>query len=71
MCFLFRICHSYLFLHCHVFLYICFYYYFEQVYFGEKVIKVAMKLHNFSEFRLIAVKERKMSASTFLMNEAN
>ena len=54
-----------------MFLYTCFCYYFEQVYFGEKVIKVALKLHNFSEFRLIAVKERKMSASTLLMNEAN
>ena len=31
------------------------YYYFEQV--------------NFAEFTVIAVKQRKMSASTFLMNE--
>ena len=67
----FRICHSYLSLYRQVFLYKRFYHYFEQVNVGWKVIKVILNLNTFSEFDVVAVKERKMSASTFLMNKAN
>ena len=36
-----------------------------------KVIKVALSLDTLSEFGAIALKERKMSVSAFLMNEAD
>ena len=37
---------SQLFVYCHVFLYTCFYFYFEQVNFCRKVIKIVLNLDN-------------------------
>ena len=44
------------------------FYFFELVNIGWTVIKMVLNLDNSSEFDVIAVEERKMSASIFLKN---
>ena len=47
-----------------------FYYYFEQVNVAWKVIKVVLNLDDYFEVWIGCRKQRKMSASNFLTNEA-
>ena len=54
-----------------MYFYARFYYYFEQVNVGWEVIKVVLNLENSFGFGVIAEKERKMSASAFLMKQIN
>ena len=70
MCFLLEF-PSVIYFNTAMFFHICVYYYFEQINVGWKVIEAVLKLYGSFGVRRVIVKERKMSASAFLMVEVD